>query len=106
MPAYSAGTELDIRTCLACGWSTSGFTADTVHPGASAANLWRDWLRYMLDGTFDPSHRVYCGITLPHVSTNLSLARIAAEMAGYAYGENESAIDICNAVVAAWEATQ
>lgn len=46
-------------------WPVSGFESDPNFPLTSVGSIWRDWLKYLLDGTLPPGTRVYCGVAVP-----------------------------------------
>lgn len=55
----------NLTACVVLDWPVVGFVADSNYPNTTASNIFRDWLRYMLDGTLPPGVRVYCGVALP-----------------------------------------
>src|SRR5690606_27152074 len=61
---YPAGIVLDLYVADAVQWDTSGFVPDPDDPTVTAANAWKRWLQRVLDGTYDPSRRYYCGLFL------------------------------------------
>ena len=97
---YTAGTELDLRVACVIWPSTSAYVPDADFPSVTSYNAWLEWLRLLLDGQVTPGHRVLCGLTLAYYSTDLGEARAAAVAAGYSYGQNETAVEICNGIVA------
>lgn len=93
---FPAGVGLDLRTAGAADWSTSGFVADANYPDVTADNLWQKWFWYIFKGQLAPGTRVFCGVTLPAFSTDVNLARAAAQAAGASYLSTDSAAAVCN----------
>lgn len=96
---YPAGIVLDLYVADAVQWDTSGFVPDPEDPTVTAANAWKRWLQRILDGTYDPSRRVYCGLTLPYFSTSLADAEAAAAQVGYEPDTSDPE-ELCNDLLA------
>lgn len=59
---------------------------------------WRALWQYFYLGELPPQERVYCGIAVPEITTNLGNARAAAQLAGLDYVGTETAMELAQAV--------
>ena len=80
MSDYPAGLELDLRVCIRVQWPVTGFVADPQYPQVTAANLWSEWLDWLLHQNFPQDHRVFCGVACPKFSGDIWLCQDAAEI--------------------------
>jgi len=57
-----------VQNVIACDlldWPTPSYAYDENFPNTTAGSLWRDLLKYLLDGTLPPGTRVFCGVSVP-----------------------------------------
>ena len=98
---YSAGVELDVRVAGRIGAPTAAWVYDANFPDVTAANEWDRWLWYLLHNELPPGTRVFCSVEVKEYSEDIGSARAAADAVGSSYGPTESAVSICNGILAA-----
>lgn len=107
--SIAAGLQLDIMVGVCLNPDVSGDyngalapnVADdppTIHVGPHP-HYWRMLYEWYMWQQLPPGYRVFCGVTVPEWSTNLTLAQGAATELGVTWGENDDAETICNAII-------
>jgi hypothetical protein len=104
-----AGPQLDCLVACAIGQPIDGYKADcTGYPEfcgifapvpMTIEYYWQIRKQWEIWGELPPGTTVVCGVAPVEYSTDLGNARDAADLAGYEWGEGETAEEICNGIV-------
>jgi hypothetical protein len=100
---FPAGLELDCRVAGALGvegeWEYDGDIWPELYDFPGWLNYWELKIYNRIYDRLPPGHRVICNVYIPPYSTDLELAREAADYAGYEWGEDETAEELANIAI-------